>query len=57
MQALGAPGKTEKTLITRKVTENRSCVFYIHTLHGDYHDFFCFSATAPALLYLRPSMG
>jgi len=43
MQALGTPGKTEKTLITRKVTENRSCVFCIHTLHGVYHDFFCFA--------------
>jgi len=26
MQALGAPGKTEKALITRKVAETRSCI-------------------------------
>ncbi len=32
MQALGAPGKTGKTLITRKATENRSCVFCIHAI-------------------------
>jgi hypothetical protein len=43
MQALGTPGKTEKTLITRKVTENCSCIFCIHTFHGDYREFFCFT--------------
>jgi len=48
MQALGAPGKTEETLIARKATDNGSCIPAI---------FFCFSATAPVLLYLRPSMG
>jgi len=43
MQALGAPGKTEKALITLKVTENRSCVFRIHAIPGDYHVFSCFT--------------
>ena len=39
-QALGAPVKTEKALITNKVTENCFC---ISTFHGGYHAFFCFT--------------
>jgi len=39
VQALGAPGKTEKTPIAREVTENGSCVFRIHTIPGDDYDY------------------
>jgi len=42
-QPLDVPGKFKNLLITNKVVENCSCIFYIPTIHGDNCAFFEFT--------------